>query len=56
MKSEPAVLIAAIMAVLGVAVGFGLHVTVQQLTLINTALIAIGAWWTRSQVSPAVDK
>jgi hypothetical protein len=52
MNREPALIVGAVMAVLAVAVGFGLDVTGEQMALISAALVSIGAVFTRSQVTP----
>ncbi len=53
MNREPALIIGAVMAVLAVLAGFGLEVTGEQMALISAALVAIGAIFTRSQVTPS---
>jgi hypothetical protein len=52
MNREPALIIGAAMAVLAVAAGFGLDIDSEQMALIAAALVAIGAVFTRSQVTP----
>lgn len=52
MDKEPALIIAATIAIINTAIGFGLNWTGEQVSLINTALIAIGAVATRSKVTP----
>jgi hypothetical protein len=52
MTTEPALILGAVNAVLAVAVGFGLHVTPQQVGLINAAVSAVLAVVLRSQVTP----
>ena len=53
MKSEPALLLGALNALIALAVGFGLPVTSTQVGLINAAVAAILAVILRTQVSPA---
>ena len=53
MNTEPALVIGAVMAVLAVLVGFGLDVTEEQMALIAAALVAVGAVFTRSKVTPS---
>jgi hypothetical protein len=53
MNREPALIVGAVMAVLAVAAGFGLEISSEQMALIAAALVAIGAVFTRSQVTPA---
>jgi hypothetical protein len=52
MNREPALIVGAVMAVLAVLTGFGLDVTGEQMALIGAALVAIGAVFTRSKVTP----
>ena len=53
-KQEPALIIAVIVAVLNLAIGFGLRLTASQVSLIATLLTAVGAVITRANVhSPA---
>ena len=49
---EPALILAAVQAILAVAIGFGLDVTTEQLALILAASAAILGVVTRSQVTP----
>ena len=49
---EPALILAAVQAVLAVAIGFGLDVTPEQLALILAATAAILGVVTRSKVTP----
>ena len=49
---EPAVILAALNAVLAVAVGFGLPVTTEQAALVMAAVSAVVGVITRSQVTP----
>ena len=49
---EPAVILAAVNAVLAVAVGFGLPVTTEQAALVMAAVSAVVGVITRSQVTP----
>lgn len=50
--NEPALVMGAINALLAVAVGFGLNITIEQAALINAAAAAIVSLIVRSQVSP----
>lgn len=49
---EPALVLAAVQAVLAVAVGFGLPVTTEQMALILAAVAAVIGVITRSRVTP----
>lgn len=49
---EPALILAALNALIALGVGFGLKLTPQQAALINAAVVAILGLWTRSKVSP----
>lgn len=49
---EPAVILGALQAILALAVGFGLQLSAEQVTLITAAAAAIVALVTRTQVSP----
>lgn len=49
---EPALILAAVQAVLAVAIGFGLDVTPEQLALILAATAAVLGVVTRSKVTP----
>lgn len=53
MNTEPTLIVAAVGAVLNLAVGFGLHWTPEQITLINAAIIAVMALVIRQHVTPA---
>lgn len=50
---EPALIVAAIQAVLALAIGFGLPVSPEQLALIVAAMTAVLGVLVRSQVTPA---
>lgn len=52
MRKEPVLIIAAIIAIINTAIGFGLNWTGEQVSLINTALVAIGAALVRPAVTP----
>ena len=52
--SEPALILGAVNALVALGVGFGLHLTGDQMGLINAAVAAILAVFLRSQVSPTV--
>ncbi len=52
MKSEPALILGAIAAVISVAVGFGLNITPEQVGLLNAAVAAVAAVIIRQNVSP----
>lgn len=52
MNREPALVIAAIAALINVAVGFGLEWTAEQVTLVNVAVVAVAALITRNKVTP----
>lgn len=56
MRTEPVLIVTAIMSVLVVLVEFGLPVDGAQQTAIEAALIAVGAIWARSKVSPVDPK
>jgi hypothetical protein len=49
---EPALILAAVQALLAVAIGFGLDVTPEQLALILAATAAVLGLITRSKVEP----
>lgn len=52
-KREPAVILAAIEAIIALAIGFGLDLTGEQVALILGAVAAVFGVITRSQVSPS---
>lgn len=52
MNTEPVVIITIIMSALAVIAEFGLPLTGSQETAIQALLVAIGALWARSKVSP----
>lgn len=49
---EPALILGAVNAVIALAVGFGLPVTIEQASLINAAVAAVLSVIVRSRVSP----
>ncbi len=49
---EPALVLAAIAAIVSLAIGFGVDVTTEQLALINAAAAAIVGLVVRSRVEP----
>jgi len=49
---EPALILGAVNAVLALAIGFGLPVTVEQASLVNAAAAAVLSVIVRSQVTP----
>lgn len=49
---EPALILAALQAIIAVAIGFGLNLTPEQVALIVAAVAAIFGVVTRSRVSP----
>ena len=49
---EPALILAAVQAVLAVAIGFGVDITTEQLALILAATAAVLGVITRSKVTP----
>lgn len=49
---EPALVLAAIAAVVSLAIGFGVDITTEQLALINAAAAAIVGLIVRSKVTP----
>ena len=49
---EPALLVAALSALLALLIGFGVPVTPVQFGLIMAAISAVAGWVTRSQVTP----
>lgn len=52
---EPALILAAVNAVVVLGVGFGLPVTGEQVALINAAVAALLGVVVRSQVTPVTD-
>lgn len=54
-KREPVAWVAAVHAVLALAAGFGVHITVQQMALVETALTTIGALIIRQNVYAPTD-
>jgi len=49
---EPALILGAVNAVIALAVGFGLDITIEQASLINAAAAAVLSVAVRSQVTP----
>ena len=49
---EPALILGAVNALLALAIGFGLPVTVEQASLVNAAAAAVLSVIVRSQVTP----
>jgi hypothetical protein len=49
---EPALILAAVQAILAVAIGFGVDITTEQLALILAATAAVLGLVTRSKVTP----
>ena len=49
---EPALLLGAVNAIIALAVGFGLGITIEQAALINAAAAALLSVVVRSKVSP----
>lgn len=49
---EPALILGAINAIIAVAVGFGLPISIEQASLINAAVAAVLSVVVRSQVTP----
>jgi hypothetical protein len=49
---EPALVVAAVNALIALAVGFGLDITPEQVALLNAAVAAVLGFITRSQVTP----
>jgi len=49
---EPALILGAVNAMIALAVGFGLDVSIEQASLINAAAAAVISVIVRSQVSP----
>ena len=49
---EPALVLAAIAAVVSLAIGFGVDITIEQFALINAAAAAIVGLVVRSKVTP----
>lgn len=49
---EPALFLGAVAAIITLAVGFGLHLSGEQVSLINLAVVAVTSFATRSQVAP----
>jgi hypothetical protein len=52
MNSEPVLILGAVNAIIMLAVGFGLKLTTEQITLVNAAATAITAVIIRQNVSP----
>lgn len=52
MGNEPALVVAALAALVNLAVGFGVKLSPEQVTLINTAIIAVMAVVIRQRVTP----
>lgn len=52
---EPAVIIGLVTALISLAVGFGLDITAEQVSLITAAVAALLSVVTRSQVSPVAQ-
>ena len=52
MNSEPVLILMAIAALINLAVGFGLTLTVQQVELLNVAITAVVAAIIRQHVTP----
>lgn len=55
-RSEPALVVGLVEAVLVLVVAFGLDLTVEQTGAILAVVVAIGAVATRAQVSPAAPR
>lgn len=55
-RHEPALLAAAVAALVNVAVAFGVALTVDQQTALSTALIAVAALFVRARVTPTAKK
>jgi len=53
MKTEPAVIVALVTAVLALAVSFGLDLTEDQTAAIITVVVIVAGLVTRSKVTPA---
>lgn len=49
---EPALFLGAVAALITLAVGFGLDITAEQVSLINLAVVAVVSFAVRSQVNP----
>ncbi len=49
---EPALILTLVAAVISLAVGFGLDITGEQVSLIMSAVVAVMGVWIRSKVSP----
>ena len=52
MRTEPALILGAISAIVSLAVGFGLHLTAEQVALINAAVAAVVSVIVRQNVTP----
>lgn len=52
LKTEPALVLGAVQAVVALAVGFGLSWTGEQVSLVNAAVAAVLAVIVRSRVTP----
>jgi hypothetical protein len=53
---EPALILAAVQALLALAVGFGLQLSAEQMSLVLAASAAVFGVITRSQVTPTAPK
>lgn len=49
---EPALILGAVNAIIAVAVGFGLPISIEQASLVNAAVAAVLSVVVRSQVTP----
>lgn len=51
-QTEPAMVLAVVQAGLALAVGFGVHITTEQMGLVMAFAAAVFGLWTRSRVTP----
>lgn len=52
LNTEPVVIVGALEAVLALAIGFGLDITAEQMSLVLAAVTAVMAVFVRSRVTP----
>jgi hypothetical protein len=53
---EPALFLGAIHAIIALAIGFGLDVTIEQFALIEVAVAAVVSFIVRSRVTPTAQQ
>lgn len=52
---EPALFLGAIHAIIALAIGFGLNITIEQFALIEVAVAAVVSFIVRSRVTPVSE-